>query len=365
MTLPVIDRDSRSTIAAAEGQAALAAGDTLRAREKYDEAGALLERKINRARKQADKHFFRFLAASQYYHGGNYPKALELCQRIEQRFLPPEVRELYPKFLQDVKTRAAADYGQQVRRKLRFLLQGREYEQILDVLQQHPYLHSAAALAYFRAILCEELKNYRAAAAFYADVLRWKPNEVGPLITLAAVPLNLVREGNLEEGWDYVQHQLDLVPNAVTFIVASLVCYDRASAASGEVRRGLYQEQLRYFDDASRAYGELSSEPARFPELRLLMSWANQAAAFGMLRLSDADRENGERLFSQARELDPQNAELERSYQIFQEAKKQPNSDSPPAWDLRPAHLLVAGRMDRCRAIIDTADQTCLTTAQA
>jgi tetratricopeptide (TPR) repeat protein len=368
MTLPVIDRDSRSTIAAAEGQAALAAGDTLRAREKYDEAGEILERKIGRTQKRADKHFFRFLAASQYYHGGNYPKALELCQRIEQRFLPPEVREPYPKFLQDVQARAAADYAPQVQRQLVNLQVNQEYERILELFQQHPFVLHPQRMAFGRAFACEELRKYRAAAAFYADFLRWTPGEPGVHFIVAATPLALLSEGRLEEAWEYVQHQLEMIPHAVTSMTASLLCYHRALTANTAERRQFYMEQIRHFEDAWREYRELPPKWSSRPDVRSLLALVNQAAAFGMLQLSDVDRENGERLFSQARELDPQNAELERSYRVFQEAKKQPDSDALPVWDLRRAHhidqLLVAGRMDRFKAIADPADRSCLPTAQ-
>ena len=60
MTTTLIDADGLSTIAAAEAQAALAAGDTLRAREKYAEAAARLEQDASRAQGQEDEHLARF-----------------------------------------------------------------------------------------------------------------------------------------------------------------------------------------------------------------------------------------------------------------------------------------------------------------
>ena len=53
-------------------------GDTDRARACYLEAGKLIEASIANERKQSEKHLLRFLAASQYYHGGHYEKALAL-----------------------------------------------------------------------------------------------------------------------------------------------------------------------------------------------------------------------------------------------------------------------------------------------
>jgi tetratricopeptide (TPR) repeat protein len=209
MTLSLVDRDGRSTIAAAEGQAALASGDTPRAREKFAEAGAILEQQLPNARKQAEKHLVRFLAASQYYKGGDYQKALALCNKVEARLLPPQVRPLFPRFQQDVRSRSAPTYDSGVRRELLDLWRAKQYERILEVLQEHPYVLSPGALAFVRAVVCEELKDDRAAAVFYVDARRYGLQEPGVIATTVALPLTPAHQGRLEEAREYVRHQLE------------------------------------------------------------------------------------------------------------------------------------------------------------
>jgi hypothetical protein len=51
-----------------------------------------------------------FLAASQYYRGGHYQKALALARKVQQRMLPDEVARLFPAFWRDVQDRASPDY---------------------------------------------------------------------------------------------------------------------------------------------------------------------------------------------------------------------------------------------------------------
>jgi len=165
MSLPVLEQDGRATLAVAEAQSALAAGDTPHARKMYGAAARLLANKIATPR-QSDKHLFRFLAASQYYHGGLYRKALHLCRRVEQRLLPDEVRHLFPKFFHDVKSRAAPSYEKRVREELLNLLTRQENSRILEKLQEHPYVLQPGILALLRAHACENLGNFPAAAIF-------------------------------------------------------------------------------------------------------------------------------------------------------------------------------------------------------
>jgi tetratricopeptide (TPR) repeat protein len=291
MTLSLVDRDGRSTAAAAEGQVALASGDTPRAREKFAEAGAILEQQLPNARKQSEKHLVRFLAASQYYKGGHYRKALALCLKVEARLLPPEVRSLFPGFQQDVRSRTAPAYESRVQRELADLWRAGRAERLLELLQDHPYVLPPGTLAFFRAGACEKLKDYRAAAVFYADAFRkGVPEDPGVVVAPAVLPLHLARQGRLEEAWDYVRHQLDLIRHPVTFITASLLSYHRASGAEGEVRQQRSAEQIRYFEEAWKGYRELPSAQSSHPEVRAYMAFCFEAAAFGLLRLRDEVR---------------------------------------------------------------------------
>src|SRR5712692_8262206 len=113
-----IDRDGRSTVAAAEGQAALAAGETERARAKFAQAGEHLEREMIAAKDDETKHLLRFLAATQFYKGGHYGRALERAEKTKEAKLPTSTRGLLPEFLKDVKDRASPDYESRVRDQL-------------------------------------------------------------------------------------------------------------------------------------------------------------------------------------------------------------------------------------------------------
>src|SRR5437763_6159486 len=88
--VPGVQLDGEAARAAAEGQAALDAGDTQRARERFRDAGAAVEARVGQLVKQPAKQLARFAAAAQYHRGGHYRKALELAQRVEARFLGPQ-----------------------------------------------------------------------------------------------------------------------------------------------------------------------------------------------------------------------------------------------------------------------------------
>jgi tetratricopeptide (TPR) repeat protein len=337
MTLSLIDRDGQATIAAAEGQAALASGDTPRAREKFAEAGAILEKSIGGARRQAEKHLLRFLAASQYYHGGNYRKALDLCKKIEQRLLPRETRPLFPQFLQDVRTRASAGYESRVRRELQEHGRRKDHARMLQALQEHPYVLPPGVMAFDRALISQDLKNYQAAALFFADVFRRYPDHPGLVFIAAAIPQ---RQGKLEEAWDYVRHQLEVLPHPATYVVASLIFFHRGSAAYIEDGNSILKEQVRYFNRAGAGYADLSAQQQANPEMRALMALGFEAVALGRLRHGEVRREEFEGLLRRAREIDPANGEFENNYRLFLDSLNSRPSGTVIARDQEPGREL-------------------------
>lgn len=285
-----IDPDGLATIAAAEGQAALASGDTLRAREKYAEAGAHLERRIVSTRKQADKDLLRFLAASQYYRGGRYADAQRLSRQVQVNLLPPDVRPMFSAFVKDVNARADSGYEGRIRAELLHRFQRKDFPGILDILREHPYVLPPGVLAFLRATTCEEVKDYRAAVLFYADAIRHAPEDPGMLYASAAVPITLTHEGKLDEAWRYVEHQLRTIPHALTSINASLVrCHQARRAATDEERRFLSEEQIRHFQDAWRQFQLLPANIQLFPEIREFMALCFEAAAFAYWNLNQPE----------------------------------------------------------------------------
>src|SRR5262249_51582156 len=150
-TMPAaMNKPDPVTLASAEGFAALGVGDTALARKKHAEAGAILERDM-KAHRGSDKQLLRFLAATQYYKGGDYQKAKELANKIDARALPKHVRGLLPQFLNDVKFRASPNYEIGVRKTLLALWLQNEHEKALDVLKEHPYVIPPDRLAFLRA----------------------------------------------------------------------------------------------------------------------------------------------------------------------------------------------------------------------
>ena len=302
--LSSMDKSGEVTRTSAEAQRALNAGDTERARALFEQAGERLEAAIVNTRKQGEKHLARFLAATQYYKGGHYGKALELCRRAQADLLPAEVRPLYPQFFSDVRDRSSQDYTARVRKALSGHWRKREFQRVLEVLQEHPYVFPRGGMAFLRAVCCEHLHDYHAAAVFYADALRHSRPDPDLVFTSVAYPLTLAQQGNVPEAWQYIEHQLREIPHAVTFINASLLRFRQASATtSGQERRHLSEEQIRFVEEAWSRFQGLPPDQRSHPSMREFMTLGFEAAAFGLLRL-----EHGERALEvcqTALELDP------------------------------------------------------------
>ena len=174
------DVSGEATRAAAEAQAALGRGDTERAATFHTTAGEILETRAAKTRKLSDKHLIRFLAASQYYHAGEYQRAQKLLRKIEGRFLVGEAQTLFKKFVRDVRDRSAANYHARLMSALHRAGQAKDHEQIITILQEHPYVLPRAKMALLRAYCCQALADGRAAALFFEDARRFEPENANP-----------------------------------------------------------------------------------------------------------------------------------------------------------------------------------------
>ena len=287
MNTILIDPKGNATLLAAEGSYAIGCGYTTVAAQKYAEAGKELERNLAAARKAPDRHLLRFLAASQYYHGGHYQRAFNLSKHIEARFLSPGTRELLPKFLKDVQERSSPNYKERMRKSLSQLWFAKENEKVLNVLKDHQFIYEQEMLAFIRAVICEELGQWKAAAVFYLMAIHCILDGSFSMLIAVGYALRLHLVNRSEEAWDYINQLQELFPNTVTNTITSIICFLRASKATGEDRSNLHRDQLRYFEEGWREYQALPADRQNHPEIRETMSSAFNYALLALIRLGD------------------------------------------------------------------------------
>lgn len=287
-----VDRTQESSNLALEAQAALGEGDTDRARELFTAAGDKLAKDVRNATKRPEKDRLRFLAASQYYQGGLYERARDMCRKIEERQLPDKVRHLFPDFRRDVNDRASPGYADGVRNRLRTLWEAHRVREIIHLLSEHPYVLSRGDLAFLRAVCCEALRDYRAAALFFADALRWDPDDADVMCHSAATPIMMVHEGHLAEAEGYITHQLELLPHPLTHAAASLLRFFQAkeSRRDAEERRDLLNLQVSHCDSAWAGFMDLSAGHKQSPGTKVWMVLCLECGAFGADATGDRDK---------------------------------------------------------------------------
>ncbi len=301
MNPSVTSTSDTATRAAAEGLVALGVGDTALARQKYAEAGAILEREMKVRHGGGEKQFLRFLAATQYYKGGDYQKAQELAQKIDAGALPKNIRGLLPQFQKDVKLRAAPGYAASIRRTLHSLWLAHKPREAIAILQEHPYVLDATALALLRAELCDRLPDYRAAALFFATALRYASGAVQLAFISAATPLNLLSQGRVTEARECVRYRLDQLPHPVTYTTAALVGYRQFTAASGEDRQRRFDELLASVKEAWNTFQKLPATQQTHQDMRAYMAFAFEIAAVSWLL--QGNRERSKEAWEQATQL--------------------------------------------------------------
>jgi tetratricopeptide (TPR) repeat protein len=196
------------------------------------------------------------------------------------------VRHLYSQFISDVQERATPGYRSRIQQVLRGFWENGEYQKILDTLKDHPYVLAPNDMPFVRAICCEQLKDYAAAAAFFAAALQHLPEDAGRIFITAGHALHLSDENKLSEAWEYMQHILTAIPHPVSYITACLLRYHQASAATTpEEERSMSEDQVRYYSEAWTRYQQLPSRQQANETLRDFMTLCFEATAFGLLRL--------------------------------------------------------------------------------
>jgi tetratricopeptide (TPR) repeat protein len=292
MIIPHSQAVDKPSKIAAEGHMALGRGDIDRARACYLEAGKLFEADIANERKQSEKHLLRFLAASQYYHGGHYDKALALGRKIEARFLDGKARELLPQFMKDATARAKPNYVAKMRQTVAKLWQRAEYQAIIELFQQHRYVLPSPELAAMRALCCEQMKQYRAAALFFGDAVRMssqRPDIV--FLAVSYIYFMLFRQNQLTEAKEYLAHLVKEVPHALTFAGASLLRhFEAASPMKTDEQRKLSEEQVRLFEKAFALYNDLPASHREDLNFRNALAETAAAAAVGFVNLGQRNR---------------------------------------------------------------------------
>jgi tetratricopeptide (TPR) repeat protein len=247
-----------------------------------------LEAEIPNTRKQSEKALLYFSAATQYYHGGIYGRAEEVSRRVQAKLLPPHTRKVLEDFRRDLKDRAAPEYRLRQQTLIQEAWSGKQYAKMLEIFKNHPYVLPPWDMAFYRGKCCEQLKNYRAAALFFKDAIQFKPDDLNLVLAAPTYTLSLIAEGKLSEAWEYVQHQLALIPSPVPNINASLIRHDQAlKATTGEEMSELSKEQLRYCAKALELFDELPAQEKDRQELRNFMAHCLELAASSRVRLGD------------------------------------------------------------------------------
>lgn len=268
MIVSRIDPEARSTHAAAKGFRALCEGDTVLAREKYAEAGEILERGSKRDVPAADKHLLRFLAASQYYHGGEYQRAAKLVAKINRGHLRPGDRPTLDQFRKDIEERADPQYPARVRLAVFAAWKQGRWDAGIDLLQRHPFVVERSMLAWLRADLCCMSGRLKAAALFSADAIRFSSFHPTPVVLRAGAPLVLEFRGRGPEAAQYIELILEHAPTPLDWVTAAaalLPDVQRSDVAAAE-------ELLRRFERARSVFPSLPATTAHDPDVRSWMS---------------------------------------------------------------------------------------------
>jgi hypothetical protein len=239
-----IDPDGSISRASMDGEGAIGKGDTIAAREQHRLAGQLLLGKITSKLSGHEKGYVRFLAATQFYKGGDYNKAWEIVSKIESDILPLSVRDKFGEFRRTAKQRSRASYPQSIRDYVRKKFDNKEFLEMLQIIASHPYAWERSGMAMFRSFICAELKEYTASVSYMISALRFGVPSQDYFFQMAGFPLVSSEKGDYEGAWEHVQIAIKMTQkHAAYYLAATCFLYLAAWRSSGDQRR-LWSERL-------------------------------------------------------------------------------------------------------------------------
>jgi hypothetical protein len=282
------DSESEASALALEAETALYRADTVTAREKHTQAGEILKRRIDSTRTSGDRHFYRFLAATQYYHAGLYNRALKLVCRIEARLLPERVRHLFPDFRREVRRRAKPTYVQSIRARFVEKQQRNEYRQIAALLWNHPYIYDRKGMAFLRAYVSFQLREYAAAGVFAAAARQFGLDSPARVMELASLPFAVAHRQGFEAGWEAARRYAKTFSHPVANLMVSSLLYQLGLSTTGEGRREWAGKQIDYFKKGIVGYHSLPEDFTSDEETRTFVVAAAASAAIAYSWLGDS-----------------------------------------------------------------------------
>lgn len=255
---------------AAEGSRALSEGDTILARQKYTEAGDILKKASEATRKSAAKQHLRFLAASQYFRGGEYAKAIKVCRRVDCGHLPVADQRLFDDFYRTVKARTDPNYLQRLRSTVHSMREKGEAERAIELLKDNPYIWERSWLAWTRTDLCLRSGQIKAAVLFSADAVRFSNFHPKLVFLRAGASTFLNSIGKSDEATEFLRLVQSKEPTALDWVAVCYDLYDKLEQGKGDPDAG--RELLRLMDLAQLGFTQLPADTVADTDVRNAMA---------------------------------------------------------------------------------------------
>lgn len=221
------DAGGAASVAGMEGQFAKRTGDVETARKKYQEAAEILLRGADIPTVASHRCLIRLLAASQYFHGGMYREAVEVCKRIDPNLLKGDDKLRLENLLRVSRGRLRPDYP--VRVRLRTMGYAKTNpRKSLDLMSTHAYVYTQYQHKFLRAILCENLQEWEAAASYFAEAIALRPDDYELAFLPLALPLDCMRSGedrSIVYAARYSRELAKRIPSRVTYFLLSMSEY--------------------------------------------------------------------------------------------------------------------------------------------
>lgn len=291
MPKPIVaDPKGTASVLNLEAMGALARGDTALAQQKRKEAGEILERRMKAVSRAREKHYLRFLAATQFYKGGLYQRASDLAEQIDPKLLDARARELLPPFLKDVRERSSPGYLGRMRAKMDVLWNSQDWKAVLELLAEHQYFLTPGGSAWVRGVCCLQLGEPKASAIFFAQAVRHPEAVALSLQQACSHVLDLAVTDRRDDAQRYAGWLKEFMPSAAVSAAVAFAEYAKLVHAPEAERDSIIRAQIAAMDLASAGADELLASVDGDLGVRRLLTIAAGATALTCRWYGDDER---------------------------------------------------------------------------
>jgi hypothetical protein len=257
---PIDKITKEASVETIRGKGSLNRGDTVAAREHYTKAGEMLLNQASHA-PVGTRHYLKYLAATNFFRGGEYARAHSIAAKIKPLHLPSREQSAFQGFLSEVVSRSRLDYVQSTRNKIKSMTDSGRIHDAMNSLEDHRYIYNSYVWLFLYSYLLAEDGDYPAVSLYLSRSIELSLDNSNIILIGASLPFIVSSKGDINGAMELAELLVKEIRKFATYCVAVLIIYLKAHVLN-ETDKGILGKNLLEY--AKTALALLDNETEAF-----------------------------------------------------------------------------------------------------